>query len=474
MVTVSFDPEAGTLYWYFSEIEAGSTAEEGECEGALLLDGDGQIIGLELELDESVSQADLAHALTHPEVRYERRIFRLTVALFDEEPFVQPLSETIVLDFDADGKLQGCEIAAAEEFALAERLTRLAPWMVSIEDDVDLSEAVAARLAEAPDAEDAEDGAAAATADAGAELPAAPAAPAMIRSGFVALVGRPNVGKSTLLNAILGQKVAIVSPKPQTTRMPLRGILSRPDAQVIFVDTPGIHEPRTRLGNFMVEQARRSIPDADVVCMVVDITSPPQRLDERIATLVRRARAPRLLVLNKVDLPNPQGAANLEAYRALGPWDMELAVSGTRREGLETLIDEIIARLPSGPPLYPTDQLTDQSDREHIAELVREQVLRATEQEVPHSVAVEVEEWEEKEQAVYIRATIYVEKDSQKGIMIGAGGQMLKRIGSAARRSAESHLGRPVYLDLWVKVRANWRDDASALHWLGYRKPDER
>jgi GTP-binding protein Era len=298
-------------------------------------------------------------------------------------------------------------------------------------------------------------------------LPNASDAPT-IKAGFVALVGKPNVGKSTLLNGMLGHKVAIVSPKPQTTRLPLRGILNRPDAQVIFVDTPGIHDPRTKLGSFMVDQARRAIPDADVICFVVDISMLPSRLDQRIAGLIRRARAPRLLVLNKVDKRHRNGPAHLEAYRALGPWDMEVAVSALRNEGLDTLVDEIVRRLPDSAPLYPQNQMTDQSVREQAAELVREQVLRLTEQEVPHSVAVEVEEWEEKERVLYMRMTIYVEKESQKIILIGAKGAMLKRIGSAARQSIEQALGRTIYLDLWVKPRTNWRDDPSSLHWLGY------
>jgi len=282
-------------------------------------------------------------------------------------------------------------------------------------------------------------------------------------------VGKPNVGKSTLLNALLGQKVAIVSPKPQTTRVPMRGILNRPDGQIIFVDTPGIHDPRTKLGSFMVEQARRSIPDADVVCFVVDISTPPNRIEGRIAALAKRTSAKRILVLNKLDQRTREGQEHLEAYRSLGPWDMEVAISALRQKGLETLVDEIVRRLPVGAPLYPQDQLTDQSEREHAAELVREQVLRYTEQEVPHGVAVEVEEWEDKQQAAYIRMTIYVEKESQKGILIGANGAMLKRIGSAARQTIEAALGRTVYLDLWVKARPNWRDDPSSLHWLGYR-----
>jgi GTP-binding protein Era len=449
MIALSFDPNAGTLYWYFTDIIAGSTESEGEGAAALLTDSAGQIIGLELELNDSIAPEDLEFALAHPQVYHDRERAMLIVKLFDEEPAsVQPLEEPAILDFDESDRLQGCEIAPAAVFGLATRLDRVAPFLVDPEEAPD----------EIPDAVDEQPP---------LLMPNASETP-VIKAGFVALVGKPNVGKSTLLNGMLGQKVAIVSPKPQTTRLPMRGILNRPDAQVIFVDTPGIHDPRTKLGSFMVDQARRAIPDADVICFVVDISMPPSRLDQRIAALIRRARAPRLLVLNKVDKRHRNGPAHLEAYRALGPWDMEIAVSALRNEGLDTLIDEIVRRLPGSAPLYPQDQMTDQSARDHAAELVREQVLRLTEQEVPHSVAVEVEEWEEKERVLYMRMTIYVEKDSQKAILIGSGGAMLKRIGSAARQSIEQSLGRTIYLDLWVKPRANWRDDPSSLHWLGY------
>ncbi len=288
-----------------------------------------------------------------------------------------------------------------------------------------------------------------------------------MRVGFVALVGRPNVGKSTLLNALVGQKVAIVSPRPQTTRVPLRGILTRPGAQIIFIDTPGIHEPRHNLGQFMVTLAKRAIPDADVACMMVDIHRPPDDLDQRIAAEVRRANAPRILVLNKVDLP-PRGEGHLEAYRSLGTWDMEVAISATTGAGVAGLLEEIVARLPEGEPLYPPDWMVDQNVQTLAAELVREKVLLFAEHEVPHSVAVEVEEWEEKEHAAYIRMTINVERDSQKGILIGAGGAMLKRIGQAARRDIETLVEQHVYLDLWVKTRANWRNNPASLGWLGY------
>ncbi len=485
MVTTSFDPDAGTLYWYFTELEAGSTALEGECDGTLLLDGEGQVIGLELDLDDSIKRSELALALAHPQVRYDRGTAMLTVLMLGEEPAeVQPLQEAVLLDFDGRERLQGCEVLAAREFGLGERLARLAPFMVALDDEPPPDESheqsvVGSSLSVAEDEVPlAIDGGQPIITDSSLPVAEDQAPPTTdsgqlttdnFRSGFVALVGKPNVGKSTLLNALLGQKVAIVSPKPQTTRVPMRGILNRPDGQIIFVDTPGIHDPRTKLGSFMVEQARRSIPDADVVCFVVDISTPPNLIEGRIAALAKRARAKRILVLNKLDQRTRDGQAHLEAYRSLGPWDMEVAVSALRQKGLETLVDEIVRRLPVGAPLYPQDQLTDQSEREHAAELVREQVLRYTEQEVPHGVAVEVEEWEDKEQAAYIRMTIYVEKESQKGILIGANGAMLKRIGSAARQGIEAALGRTVYLDLWVKARPNWRDDPSSLHWLGYR-----
>uniref|UniRef100_UPI002ACD20CD GTPase Era n=1 Tax=Chloroflexus sp. TaxID=1904827 RepID=UPI002ACD20CD len=214
----------------------------------------------------------------------------------------------------------------------------------------------------------------------------------------------------------------------------------------------------------------RTLPNADVICFMVDISQPPSKLDRMIAQQVQRARGHKLLVLNKVDQkPRQPGANYLSAYRELGEWEMELAISARRRLGLAALLSEISARLPEGPPLYPLDQITDQNEQQLAAEFVREKALFYLQQEVPHAIAIEVEEWIEKETATYIRMTINVEKESQKGILIGAGGGMLKKIGSAARASIERMLGRPVFLDLWVKVRPNWRDDPAALGWLGYR-----
>jgi GTP-binding protein Era len=287
-----------------------------------------------------------------------------------------------------------------------------------------------------------------------------------LHTGFVAFIGKPNVGKSTLLNALLGQKVAIVSRRPQTTRVPLRGILNRPDAQIVFIDTPGIHEPHHELGQRMVKLAQRAIPDADVLCMLVDISKPPDHLDELIAEQVRRAKQPRLLLLNKVD--RPPRRSYLDDYRALGPWEMEIALSALKGEGLEMLVDELVARLPEGAPLYPEDWIVDQNVQTLAAEMVREKVLQFTSQEVPHAVAIEVEEWQEKEHATYIRMTVNVERDSQKKILIGANGATLKRIGRAARVDIEELVERRVYLDLWVKTRPNWRNDSSSLGWLGY------
>lgn len=296
------------------------------------------------------------------------------------------------------------------------------------------------------------------------------------RSGFVAVIGRPNVGKSTLMNQLLGHKVAIVSPRPQTTRTCIRGILTRPDAQIIFVDTPGLHKPLHKLGEVMVAAAASAIPDADVVLFVVDVSVMPTEEDGMIARMIRqRTSNPVILVLNKMDLLPPERVKlHTGAYWALVPdhagWMMTIA---TEAVNLDKLLDMVIAHLPEGPRYYPGDMITDQTEREIAAELIREQVLRFTHEEVPHSVAVVVEEYKERETGgVYIAATIYVEKESQKGILIGAKGQMLRRIGTAAREEIERMVGGRVYLDLWVKVSKNWRRDMQRVWRMGYIAPD--
>ncbi|MCU0491493.1 MAG: GTPase Era [Chloroflexaceae bacterium] len=470
MIQFSHDPNAGTLYCYFAELEAGQVAYSLEYPASLLLDSHGAIIGLRFDLDDEVSLADLDTILQDERCRLDMGTGYLYVTITDDDAAeTVALAEPALLDTDAEGVILGADLAVPAEYRTTERLARLAALLVELEDEEPLA-GEGPHVFAPPPAEDDE--------EAEETPPAAVVSPPVsMRVGFVALVGRPNVGKSTLLNRLLGQKVAIVSPHPQTTRIPLRGILNRSDAQIIFVDTPGIHEPRHRLGQFMVELAQRTIPNADVICFMVDINKPPSRMDERIANQLRRARAPRLLVLNKVDERPRQTRGGvvqnyLEDYRGLGPWDTELAISARTGDGIATMLEEIVQRLPQGQQLYPADQVADQSEQQLAAELVREKVLRFTNQEVPHSVAVEVEEWEHKEHATYIRMSINVERDGQKGILIGAGGSMLKRIGSAAREDIQAMLQRTVYLDLWVKVRPDWRDDPNALGWLGYRLKD--
>ncbi len=302
------------------------------------------------------------------------------------------------------------------------------------------------------------------------------------RSGFVAVVGKPNVGKSTLLNAYVGQKVAIVSEKPQTTRNRLLGILTRPDAQAIFVDTPGIHSPFHKLGEFMVETAVRAIPDADAILFMVDVSTMPGGEDVHIASTIAEKVAdenlvPVILALNKVDLLAPdQVEAHRQAYLALGRFSAEMLISATRGDNRAELLDLIISHLPQGPRYYPEDQITDQQERFVAAELIREQVLNYIHQEVPHAACVVVEEFKERRpDLTYIGANIFVEKESQKGILIGEGGRMLKRIGRAARQEIEEQLtGHKVYLELWVKVRKKWRKDEEALRRLGYAVPKKK
>jgi GTP-binding protein Era len=295
------------------------------------------------------------------------------------------------------------------------------------------------------------------------------------RSGFVAVVGKPNVGKSTLVNALLGEKLAIVSPKPQTTRARQLGILTRPDAQVVFVDTPGIHRARNALGEYMVEVATDVIPDADVTVFLVDVSEPPTRADEAIAGLLDEHRASThvIMALNKVDLvAGGEAEAHAAAYRDLLPGVATFFISATRGDNRDELLTAILDALPLGPRYYPADQLTDMQVRETAAEIVREQILHLYEEEIPHSVAVEVTEFKERgADMTYIAATVYVERESQKAILIGSGGSALKELGKRARKELEPLVGTRVYLDLWVKVLKNWRRDENALRRLGYDEP---
>jgi GTP-binding protein Era len=292
------------------------------------------------------------------------------------------------------------------------------------------------------------------------------------RSGYVAVVGRPNVGKSTLINRLLGQKVAIVSPKPQTTRNRLLGVLTRSDAQVIFVDTPGVHQPKHRLGEALVDAAQLALSDADAVLWVVDGSVPPTDDDRQVAALLEALDPgiPRVVVLNKSD----RGIARETpaAYAALAPGATLVQVSATRGQNLDRLLDAVVAALPPGPRYYPEDQVTDQQVRFMAGELVREQLLLQLGDEVPHSVAVLVNEFVERSpEMTYISAVIYVERESQKPIVLGKDGQKVKRVGQAARASIEALLGTRVYLELWVKVRPRWRSSDEELRRLGYPPP---
>ena len=295
--------------------------------------------------------------------------------------------------------------------------------------------------------------------------------PADHRSGFVAVVGRPNVGKSSMLNAYLGQKIAIVSSKPQTTRNRLLGVLTLDGAQVIFFDTPGIHKPLHKLGETMVEAASQTIPDADVVLFVVDASVSPRPDDLLVADAIRQRAAglPVILVLNKIDLLSPADTLDAEPFLQLVSPTAWLPISATRGDNRVQLLDLIIQQLPMGPRYYPEDVVTDQQTRFIVAELIREAALNKLREEVPHSLAVVTNEFKERrEDMVYVSATLFVERDTQKGIVIGQGGKMLKAIGQAARKEIELLLETRVYLELHVKVRTNWRKREDDIRRLGY------
>ena len=318
--------------------------------------------------------------------------------------------------------------------------------------------------------------------------------PADHRSGFVAVIGRPNVGKSTLMNHFLGQKIAIVSHKPQTTRNQLLGILTlpaethpelsdeSPPVQIIFVDTPGVHKPHHKLGEYLVDTALEAIPDADVVLWLVDASEPPNTEDELVAEALkngqveasRQGESPPsvLLALNKIDQLSPEQLTDIEKpFLELYPANQWLLLSATRGDNRTELLRRIIDNLPLGPRYYPEEQITDQQTRFIAAELVREAALNVLHQEVPHALAVYVTEFKPRhEKLTYISANIVVERNSQKQIVIGQKGRTLKEIGRRARPQIEELIDTKVYLDLWVKVRPKWRKKANELRWLGYAK----
>jgi GTP-binding protein Era len=301
----------------------------------------------------------------------------------------------------------------------------------------------------------------------------------MFRSGFVALLGRPNVGKSTLLNRLVGQKVAIASPVAQTTRHRIKGVVTRPAGQVIFLDTPGFSKPLDKLGGYLSEESLAALNEADLFVLVVDVGQPPGKGDAWVAAQIRERGRFVLLVLNKCDLLKNKPARLLEhrkQYAALFegyPHCMALNVSARTGKNAEAIIETAIRKLPPGPMYYPDDAVTDQRLREIAAEIIREKVLLNTREEIPHSVAVGIDVFDESRPEISrIEATLYVDQKSQKGILIGEGGSMIKTIGSAARPEIEEMLEKRVHLALQVKLKENWRKDALFLKSLGLAPPD--
>lgn len=293
------------------------------------------------------------------------------------------------------------------------------------------------------------------------------------RSGFVAIVGRPNVGKSTLMNSMVGEKISIISDKPQTTRNRIQCVLTRANYQIIFIDTPGLHKPKNKLGEYMVQVAKGALEEVDVVLFMVDIWEGIGGGDRFIAEELKKVETPVILVANKVDRVESVENAEKMAQELCqeGGFDEVILVSALNGTNLDKLENTIVSYLPEGPKYYPDDMVTDQPERFVVAELIREKALELLEEEVPHGIGVEVTAFKEREDKniIDIYATIYCEKKSHKGIVIGKGGSMLREIGSRARRDIERLLGVHVYLELWVKVRENWRNNIADLKNLGYK-----
>ncbi|MFA6055441.1 MAG: GTPase Era [Thermodesulfovibrionales bacterium] len=289
-------------------------------------------------------------------------------------------------------------------------------------------------------------------------------------SGYVAIIGRPNVGKSTLLNAILGEKIAIVNPKPQTTRNRIVGIKTLPNAQIIFIDTPGIHQPKHKLGEAMVKIAMESLDEVDLVLFMTEPRE-PGKTEKVIMDLAKNIRTPVFLLINKIDSVKKEDLLPvIEKYREFHPFTEIIPISALTMNGIDLLLDRIYEYLPPGPKYYSDDLVTDQMEKFMAAEIIREKIMDMTGEEVPHSVAVEVNQWTEREDGlVSINCNIYVERDGQKAIIIGRSGSMLKSIGSKARIDIENLLNTKVFLELWVKVKKNWRNDNQLLRELGYR-----
>lgn len=294
------------------------------------------------------------------------------------------------------------------------------------------------------------------------------------KSGFIAIIGRPNVGKSTFMNKVIGQKIAIMSDKPQTTRNKIQGVLTQHDAQFIFIDTPGIHKPKHRLGDFMVKIAENTLNEVDAVLFMINADEGYGRGDQFIIDRLQKVKSPVFLVVNKIDLVHPDKLLPLiELYKDKYDFEEIIPISALQGNNVNRLLDVLKEHLPEGPQFYPADQVTDHPERFIISELIREKVLHLTREEVPHSIAVVIENIEKRESnAIFIQAVIVTERKSQKGILIGKQGSMLKNIGKDARKDIEALLGSKVYLELWVKVQKDWRNKQSQLYEYGFRNDE--
>lgn len=294
----------------------------------------------------------------------------------------------------------------------------------------------------------------------------------MHKSGFAALIGRPNVGKSTLLNSLAGEKIAITSDRPQTTRNQIRAVLTRPEGQIIYIDTPGLHKPKHLLGSAMVHRARATMQEVDLICFIVEADKPPGRGDSYIADFLKNTGSPVFLVLNKIDLVSPDLLAeHAGLYRELCPFRDYFALSALKKINLDNFIEASLAIMPEGPLYYPPEMVTDQPEKFIAAEVIREKIINLTRQEIPFSIAVVVDEMSlrKNEDLLDIRAEIFVERKSQVGIIVGKSGRLLKQAGTMAREELEALFGRHIYLDLRVKVKRDWRNREEELRRLGYR-----
>ncbi|MFD1171530.1 GTPase Era [Oceanobacillus picturae] len=294
------------------------------------------------------------------------------------------------------------------------------------------------------------------------------------KSGFVAIIGRPNVGKSTFMNKVIGQKIAIMSDKAQTTRNKIQGVLTQDDAQIVFIDTPGIHKPKHRLGDFMVKTAENTLNEVDSILFMINAKEGYGRGDQYILDMLQNVNRPVYLVINKIDLIHPDDLFPLiEQYKGKLAFEEVIPISALEGNNVTHLLDVLKGNLPEGPQYYPEDQVTDHPERFIITELIREKVLQLTREEIPHSIAVVMENMEERDNnSLFIQATIVTERKTQKGILIGKQGSMLKNIGKYARQDIEALLGSKVYLELWVKVKKDWRNKQNQLHEYGFRSDE--